>query len=299
MGKAKLTSARYDAEVLSVEAESRARSLLIIEEAQSKARQSIEESTESIHGTIEITRGDISQSIEFQGRKRLANARSVVEDAAEDLGDEEVSDHEPDHDWTARFFDCAQDVSSEDMRRLWARILAGEVRNPGQTSMRTMETLRNMTKRDAEIFRDFCGFVINRKFVFHDFKTPEYEALSFSRLLHLQECGLVRTEINLGSRYDWDKFGQILFGYQSGLLYIKKTKENDSILSFRIIGLTSAGEEISSLVDSTLRMDYLRIFAKFLGNMERELDYLEGVKQLPDGEIKYTKRTRIEPVIET
>ena len=34
---------------------------------------------------VEITRDDITQSIEFQGRKRLTNARSVVEDAADEL----------------------------------------------------------------------------------------------------------------------------------------------------------------------------------------------------------------------
>ena len=115
-GRAKLTSARYDAEVRRIEAASYAGSLPIIEEAQSKARQAIQASTESSHGTMEFTHGDITQSIEFQSRKRLANVSSVVEDAAEDLGDEQVSDHEPDHDWTARFFDCAQDISSEDMR---------------------------------------------------------------------------------------------------------------------------------------------------------------------------------------
>ena len=294
-GRAKLTSARYDAEVLRIEAESRALSLLIIEEAQTKARQSIEESTESIHGTMEITHGDISQSIEFQSKKRLANVRSVVEEAAEDLGDQKVSDHEPDHDWTARFFDCAQDVSSEDMRKIWAKILAGEVRGPGQTSMRTMDTLRNMTKGDAEIFREFCDFVINCELVFHDFLTPEYKPLSFGRLLHLQECGLISAELNLVNKFSWDEFGQVFFGYRKGLLVIKKTKDHDRELSFRIISLTSVGKEMSKLVDSTLRMDYLRVFAKYLRNMGRQLDYLEGVEQLPNGQVSFTKRTRIDP----
>ena len=71
---------------------------------------------------VEITRDDITQSIEFQGRKRLTNARFVVEDAADELGDKEVPDHELDPDWAARFFNDIQDVSSEEMQSLWAKV---------------------------------------------------------------------------------------------------------------------------------------------------------------------------------
>ena len=95
---------------------------------------------EAEHGVVEITRGDITQSIEFQGRKRMANASSIIDGAAEELGDKEVPNHEPDPDWTARFFDYAQDISSEDMQRIWAKILAGEVESPGRTSLRTLDT---------------------------------------------------------------------------------------------------------------------------------------------------------------
>ena len=116
-GRAKLTSARYDADALHIEAESRARTIAIISDAQAKARSSVETSSDSSYGTMEITREDITQSIEFQTQKRLANVRSVMEDAADDLGDKEIIDHEPNHDWTARFFNYAQDVSSEDIRK--------------------------------------------------------------------------------------------------------------------------------------------------------------------------------------
>ena len=174
-GRARLTSATYDADVQRIEAESRARSILIIEEAQTKARQSIEATTGASHGMVAITPGDVTQSIEFQSRKRIENVRSVVEDAADELGDETVAEHEPDHDWTARFFDFAQDISNEDMRRIWARILAGEVTSPGRTSMRTMEILRNMTQRDAETFRRLCDYVIGQNIVFSDHvQTREY-----------------------------------------------------------------------------------------------------------------------------
>ena len=296
-GKAKLTAAQYDAEVRRIEAQSHAESLAIIAEAQAEARKSIAKSAEFSHGTIEFSRGNITQSLEFQSRKRLANVKSVVEDAAEQLADEKVSDHEPDHDWTARFFNCVQDVSSENMRKIWARLLTGEVKNPGQYSMRTMDSLRNMTKGDAIVFRNFCQFVLNREIVFKDTVLPEYDALSFSRLLHLQECGLIKVEHELIRKMNWDEFGRVLLGYQDGLLVIRRTREHDKELSLRCIGLTNVGGQLSTLVESTVRMDYLQVFAKYLQNMGRELDYLEGVSQLPNGQVSYTKQTRIQPFV--
>ena len=65
----------------------------------------------------------VTQRIQFQEEKRQADIGRIVKQAALELGDKEVQDHEVDHDWTARFFDDVQDVSSEDMQQLWAKIL--------------------------------------------------------------------------------------------------------------------------------------------------------------------------------
>ena len=44
-----------------------------------------------------------------------------MRNAALELGDGNVQDHEVDHDWTARFFNDVQDVSSEEMQKLVLR----------------------------------------------------------------------------------------------------------------------------------------------------------------------------------
>ena len=158
--KARLASARIDSRVKRIEAESEAETSAIIAKARSDARNYLVTPDADVKGTAEFTRDEIIQRIEFQERKRLMNVKSVVEGAADELGEKEVSNHEPDPDWTARFFDCVQDVSSEDMQKLWARVLAGEVESPGRTSLRTLDTLKNLTKRDAEMFRDICQFIM-------------------------------------------------------------------------------------------------------------------------------------------
>ena len=69
----------------------------------------------TIDGEINIQEA-ISQRIVYQEEKRQSNIVAVLNEAAESLGDKTVEDHEPDHDWTARFFNEVQDVSSDDMR---------------------------------------------------------------------------------------------------------------------------------------------------------------------------------------
>ena len=295
-GRARLTYARFDADVRRAEAESRGESLVVIAEAQAKARQSIDATMESGRGIAEITAEDITQSIEFQGRKRLANVASVVEDAADDLGNKEVPDHEPDPDWTARFFDCVQDVSSEDMQKLWSRILAGEVESHGRTSLRTLDTLKNMTKRDAEEFRDICSFILAKDFVFYDPQhLHRYRHLEYNKLLHLQDCGLLNVGPNLVKSIKWRSRKISTFTYHVGVLLIDGEQSVGEELKIPEVILTTAGKELSQFVPSSLQMEYLQRFSTFLESKNCKLSYLEGVVPLANGMLHYEKSTLIEP----
>ncbi len=98
---------------------------------------------------------DRSQNrLDYQSRKEQANIESVTSRAAIELSnDESIPSESPDDDWITRFFKSAQDVSSEEMQTLWGRILAGEIRQPGTYSLRTLDFVRNMTKSEAELLQ--------------------------------------------------------------------------------------------------------------------------------------------------
>lgn len=160
-GRARITSANADAEVRRIGVEADAENLPIIAKSQAEALDYlIPEDTETLQ-KIQMTRDDIVQSIEFQGRKHIANGLAIVAVAADKLGDKEVPYHEPDADWASRFFDYAKDVSSEEMQDVWGRILAGEVETPGRTSLRTLSILRDMPQRNAKAFFDLMEFNIS------------------------------------------------------------------------------------------------------------------------------------------
>ena len=163
--------ARHDAEVRAITAEGeaeaqriltegRATSMQIIAAAQVEARSKLISPQAALQG--EVTIGElIEQRVQFQEEKRQANIGSVVAQAAHELGDREVQDHEVDHDWTARFFNDVQDVSSEEMQQLWAKVLAGEVERPGSTSVKTLGILKNLDKSTASLFREFSSICVS------------------------------------------------------------------------------------------------------------------------------------------
>ena len=284
-GHAKRISARADADALA-----------IIAKAQADARQYLVEQDAEAHGTVEITHEHLKQLIEFQGLKRLANIRSVVESAAEELGDKEVADHEPDADWTARFFDCVQDVSSEHMQKLWAKVLSGEVENPGRTSLRTLDTLRNMTKREAELFEAIAGYVIGSEFVFWDSPFVErHDALQYDNLMHLEHCGLTTVVANLKTIVDWKDNTELVYSYQRDAIVITRRQNAGRQLKIPIVMLTGAGKELVRIIHSAMQMAYLEDFSTFLHRKGCQLSLIEGIETLPDGRLRYASRTPIVP----
>lgn len=297
--KARLAAARIDAETRRIEAESEAETSAIIAKARADAREYLVTSDAEIHGTAEITREDIIQRIEFQGRKHTANLKSVVDDAAEELEGKEVDDHEPDPDWTARFFDCVQDVSSEDMQKIWAKILAGEVESPGRTSLRTLDVLKNMTKGEAETFRDVCNFVLGGEWIFFDTSyTNDIDALKYGNMLDLQDYGLITLQSDLGTNIHWGGNKNSYLTYQNqenqdGCLWIRGDEKTPEVLGIPAVVLTAAGRELFQLVECTPCWEYLKALARFLESKNCRLHYLSGGVQLPDGRTKYKEEDAI------
>lgn len=101
------------------------------------------------------TLGRAAKRLAFQEYSRQQNIEAIADEALRRLPPKppEVS---PATDWMAQFFDHCKDVSDEDMRDLWSRLLAGELGSPGTFSLRTIDSVRLMSPDDARLFRAFC-----------------------------------------------------------------------------------------------------------------------------------------------
>lgn len=284
-GHAKRISARADADALA-----------IIAQAQADARQLLVASDTEVHGAVEITHEHLRQLIEFQGLKRLTNIRSVVGNAAEDLGDKEVLDREPDPDWTARFFDCVQDVSSVHMQNLWTKVLSGEVESPGRTSLRTLDILRNMTQEDAELFEAVSSYVIGGHFVFYarDY-VRHHSEIQRSKVLHLEDIGLTNVVSSLERIINWRDKTKTPLPYQNGDLLITKGPNASQKLRIPAVVLTTTGKELFRIAQGAVQMAYLQDFATFLQSRDCQLYLVDGIVDLHEGGFNYTSCELIEP----
>ena len=253
--------ARTEADVLRIKAQGQADAIRLITDAQAEARQSFEVVPSSIQGEIDV-RNEIQARLSFQEEKRQGNIEAVVGMAADELGKKQVQTHDVDHDWTARFFADVQDVSSEKMQQIWAKILAGEVETPGRTSMQTLSILRNMSQRDAELFERTANFVI-KDFVLKDDSTksipgfPHYE--DFMRLSH-------HNLIHLGTGLQKFLEGSPEYHVDDGDTLYRIHKGGTEIYNFKIPShaLTPSGMELYAFINCRKNEDYLGVLAEYL-----------------------------------
>lgn len=274
--EARVIAAEGEAEAQRILTEGRATTMQIIAAAQAEARSKLISPQAALQG--EVTIGElIEQRVQFQEEKRLANIGSVVAQAAQELGDREVQDHEVDHDWTARFFNDVQDVSSEEMHRLWAKVLAGEVDRPGQFSLRTLDTLHNMSVGEAKLFAEACNYVAAEQMIIYtDDMHVMGNNLHFGNILKMAELGLIIWSPNLTYTRHWDSPDRMTF--HKGHLAFQGLPGALSTTRWPIVRLTTVGRELFGLTElqDDIDMLYLKLLAMFLEQDKRKLSYVVG-----------------------
>lgn len=147
---------------------------------------------------------------DFQETKRQLNVEQVAAEALLALQGREANSEPVDADWTARFFDSVKDISNADMQRLWAKLLAGEVVQPGRFSLRTLERLRTLTSAEAKLFS--LSTVLcersGRITIPHDFEGKDIIAnalvVSPKQLVRLVDAGL----LHAGDELLWGSSGE-------------------------------------------------------------------------------------------
>ena len=280
------------ADVLSIYAKGHHSALEQIARAQSEARN--QESTLPVIVAGEVSIGDeIELRITFQEHKRQSNIYNVLSMAADELRDKEVNDHEVDHDWTARFFSGAQDVTSEQMQCIWAKILAGEVETPGRTSLHALAILRNMSQRDAEMFARAARFVMG-DFILGDTGLTNHidNFPSYSDLLELSSYGLLSIGADLRKEFSFpSKYGDIsisAFPHGDVVYALTPIDGQAEICSIPAHSLTGPGRQIYVNIDAELDKEYLHSVAKYLKETH-ETQLLHGtlVNLSQDGRLQF------------
>lgn len=268
------------------EADAKAYAIQTIERAKNKAQAEGK--------IIEAETWDrINDRLIAKEKKRQDNIDDVVEIAAKTLESQPTVSDVPVHpDWTTRFFDIVQDISDEDMKKLWGQILAGEVKSPGSYTLRTLELLRNITKEEAETFVKVAQFVLysNGYFILEGRGggLPEF-GISYSDIANLTEIGLIQAGTFVGQSFkslpDKKSTSVILYQNKLQLSITLDPGVEEVFLSANV--LTRAGKELYQLIPVTPNIDYLKAVAAAIKRPNVSVEYAEIRSVSDDGRIHY------------
>lgn len=209
---------------------------------------------------------NIQNRIIYQEKRKQENIDTIVEVAAEQLNQEEnVAQEKVEPDWTTKFFNIAQDISDDEMQKLWGRILAGEIKQPKSYSLRALELLKNLTKKEAQTFAKLSNLAITTgegKFVINNDngKTlKEIFGITLDDILLLTEIGLIVNMPNVAFPIGGHSISQM-----ETLIYGKKgivieRPANTLRQSVHILPLTNIGIELSKLIDNEANIEYIKL----------------------------------------
>jgi len=190
-----------------------------------------------------------------------------------------------DPDWLNKFTNYAAEATSEQLREMWAKIAAGEIRRVGSFSR---STLRVISELDAEVAAKFQNLMINR---LHEGILPRPAGITNQELFDLsllEEVGLLQS-INgeLEHSVPVRDGACVYYNGSAGLKVVV-----DHPLSITIAMITRVGREICSILPPEPDDRSLRYIATMLPEGSRiELGKLVGFT--PDGLTKKFLTTEV------
>ncbi|MCY7296551.1 TIGR03899 family protein [Alteromonas sp. a30] len=215
--------------------------------------------------------------------RQLSNLEKILEKALE-LSIEQVSDESIDPDWFYSFIDLAENIFSETMQEIWGKIFAVEISKPGTFSLRTLQTLKQLTQRDARIFQNAVSLTTKMKgenspkILIGYYRKPSFMTLlglsRKSQQLNLAEHGLpypdLLTLMDAGLIFNSEiESGELVPGRKnewrsSGDTFQLAPRRSGLFLNY--YKFTATGAELAKLVSSTPAPHYMEKLKLLLQN---------------------------------
>lgn len=200
-----------------------------------------------------------SSRLAYQEITKQQNIEAVADNAYEELENAgNVSSESVNPDWMFRFFNSVENISNEDMQKIWGHILAGEIKNPNTYSYRTLEKLKNMTQQEAEHFQLVASLALEnsgKNFILSDIKLLEKYNVYFVHLLELEECGLLSAQdLSLRIAASADQPDAIFNSETVGIINGKKSESQELIIPVYVF--TESGSQLIRAIHPKVNLQY-------------------------------------------
>ena len=232
----------------------------------------------------------------FLEAKKQKNIEDIIAGAYENLETEPKVSEEPlQEEWINRFFNIVGEVSSDELKIIWSKILSEEVKQPGKCSIRTLENLRNISKEEAEIFKKISNYIIEYRNVYY---LPNEDELlksiniNYGEILKLSEAQIINSSAMVSATLTFDENTKENYLIYNNYIVICK-KENKSIVNLSAFNLTETGINIFKILSTNFDKDYFEKYLKIVKKADMKVSYSKIIKRHPNGQISY-----MNPVIE-
>ena len=186
-----------------------------------------------------------------------------------------------DPDWFFSFIELAESIHSPPMQELWAKIFSVEISRPGTFSLRSLQTLKQLTQKDAKIFKLAVNMASRKKGDYgpcliygyyqkpgllsfikmqpqHQLNLAQY-GLSYPDILALMDLGLIySSEIESG---EWDTVSRTQWRCGNQIFHLAANRRG---LALNYYKFTATGSELSKLVSGSPNAAYLEALKQTL-----------------------------------
>lgn len=211
-----------------------------------------------VDGTIAYDQPSIAERARQRVTNREISRQQNIEDAAtvaaSSLAAESaVTATQPvDKDWFSYYIENVQDVSDTEMKFLWGKVLAGEIKHPKRFSLRTLRILRHLLKEEAAIIKKVVNYALiddsGKYAIFHSYR-DDNDMIKFEDLLLLDEIGLLDTSASLSLMWPFNDTDEEkcvkLYNGNIGINIYTKNKD----LTLPCYVTTKPGAQIFSLIE--------------------------------------------------
>jgi uncharacterized repeat protein (TIGR03899 family) len=224
----------------------------------------------------------IQRKKEMLALRKLKNLENILGRALDFcLDDGKEEDLDP--DWFFSFVKMAEEIFSPTMQELWGKIFSVETARPGSFSLKTLGILKQLTQKDAQIFRHAVNLTRRRKgestpklllgyyqktsiwSLFSSHKEHQLNmatfGLGYPDVLSLMDLGLIHNseiesgELPIGVSAEWRCAGQTL--------YLTANRSGTTLVYYKF---TTTGAELCKLVTRKRQDTYVKSLRATLGN---------------------------------
>jgi hypothetical protein len=180
--------------------------------------------------------------------RKQTNREAVARAAVEHIRDDPISgsgcvEQDLNPDWMNAFVRHAEDASTDRMRDLWGRVLAGELRKPGAFSLRTVRFMAELDAKVGQAFERISKYVVDGDNVM---LSGNHKGEMLDDILLLNEAGLLSGLINTSFTFNIpeDGCGIVVARDKCAVVY----GEPGALIRLECIFLTEVGAQMYGIL---------------------------------------------------